>query len=120
MSRSELCPNGNVPDAGTGFSWAQLYLVHFIVYNMVMIRVNIHQAKTQLSRYLRRLAKGETILLCKRNTPVAELRPLPALRTRKRPIGLDKGKFVVPPEFFEPLPAGLLALFNGEETPPSS
>jgi len=79
-----------------------------------MIRINIHEAKTHLSRYLDRLAKGESIVLCKRNTPVAEIRPIPPPRKTRRPIGLDKGKFTVPPEFFEPLPPELLAAFNGQ------
>jgi antitoxin (DNA-binding transcriptional repressor) of toxin-antitoxin stability system len=42
-----------------------------------MIKLNIHEAKTHLSRYLSRLAKGETITLCKRNVPIAEIRPIP-------------------------------------------
>ena len=79
-----------------------------------MIKINIHEAKTHLSRYLARLAKGETIVLCNRNVPVAEIRPLPARRRTKRPIGLAKGSFTVPAEFFEPLPADLLAAFSGE------
>jgi prevent-host-death family protein len=69
-----------------------------------MIRINIHEAKTHLSRYLKRVLKGETILLCKRNVPIAEIRPVGAGRTSRRPIGLAKGQFVIPPEFFEPLP----------------
>ena len=77
-----------------------------------MIRLNIHEAKTHLSRYLPRLAKGEIILLCKRNVPIAEIRPLHPPRTRKRPIGLDKGKFKVPKEFFDPLPDELLRAFG--------
>ncbi len=77
-----------------------------------MIRLNIHEAKTHLSRYLPRLAKGEIILLCKRNVPIAEIRPLPPPRTKKRPIGLDKGKFTVPKEFFDPLPDELLRAFG--------
>lgn len=79
-----------------------------------MIKINIHEAKTHLSRYLARLAKGETIVLCNRNVPVAEIRPLPARRRTKRPIGLAKGSFTVPAEFFEPLPAELLSAFSGE------
>ncbi|MBK5102022.1 MAG: type II toxin-antitoxin system Phd/YefM family antitoxin [Desulfobacteraceae bacterium] len=79
-----------------------------------MIRVNIHEAKTHLSRYLKRLAKGETILLCKRNIPVAEIRPLPSNRKSPRPIGLAKGKFQIPPEFYEPLPPEILGSFYGE------
>ena len=80
-----------------------------------MIRLNIHEVKTHLSRYLAKLARGETILLCKRNIPIAEIRPLPKRRKGKRPIGLAKGEFKVPPEFFEPLPAELLDAFNGQE-----
>jgi len=80
-----------------------------------MIKLNIHEAKTHLSAYLERLAKGEIILLCKRNTPIAEIRPLPRHRTTRRPIGLDQGLFVVPPEFFDPLPEDLLAGFGGEK-----
>ena len=79
-----------------------------------MIRLNIHEAKTHLSRYLGKLARGETILLCKRNIPIAEIRPLPPQRKTKRPIGLAKGKFKVPPEFFEPLPAEMINAFHGD------
>jgi antitoxin (DNA-binding transcriptional repressor) of toxin-antitoxin stability system len=91
-----------------------LDLVHFIVYILIMIRLNIHEAKTHLSRYLKRLAKGEGILLCKRNIPIAEIRPVPPQEKTKRPIGLAKGKFEVPPEFFEPLPPDVIASFHGE------
>ena len=78
-----------------------------------MIRLNIHEAKTHLSAYLDRLARGETILLCKRNTPIAEIRPLPPPRTGRRPLGLAKGKFSVPKKFFEPLPSEVLKSFYG-------
>jgi len=91
-----------------------LDLVHFMVQNLVMIKLNIHEAKTHLSKYLSRLAKGETILLCKRNTPIAEIRPLPATPRKPRPIGLGKGTFAVPDSFFEPLPDELLDLFEGK------
>lgn len=69
-----------------------------------MIRINIHEAKTHLSRYLARLRAGESIIICNRNVPVAEIRPVRARRSGKRPIGLAKGRFTVPPAFFEPLP----------------
>jgi antitoxin (DNA-binding transcriptional repressor) of toxin-antitoxin stability system len=78
-----------------------------------MIRLNIHEAKTHLSRYLKRLAKGEHIVLCLRNVPIAEIRPLPARATKPRPIGLARGRFTVPPSFFEPLPDDLLKAFEG-------
>ena len=82
-----------------------------------MLRLNIHEAKTHLSRYLPALEQGETIVLCKRNVPMAEIRPLPKPRTQPRPTGLaaDRG-VALPPEFFEPLPAELLATFSGEDS----
>jgi antitoxin (DNA-binding transcriptional repressor) of toxin-antitoxin stability system len=80
-----------------------------------MIKLNVHEAKTHLSRYLERLERGETIILCRRNIPIAEIRPLPRPRRTKRPIGLAKGKFKVPPGFFEPLPAELIDAFHGQD-----
>jgi prevent-host-death family protein len=77
-----------------------------------MIKVNIHDAKTHLSEYLDRLAKGEIIILCKRNTPVAEIRPLPQARRTKRPVGLAKNKLKIPKSFFKPLPDELLDAFE--------
>ncbi|HEY3129794.1 MAG TPA: type II toxin-antitoxin system Phd/YefM family antitoxin [Acidobacteriota bacterium] len=79
-----------------------------------MIRLNIHEAKTHLSRYLNRLRPGEKILLCKRNVPIAEIRALPPSRKKKRPIGLAKGKIEIPKSFFAPLPEELLAYFEGD------
>lgn len=78
-----------------------------------MIKLNIHEAKTHLSKYLAKLKAGERILLCKRNQPVAEITPLPELPVRPRPIGLAKGQFTVPRSFFEPLPEELLRAFEG-------
>jgi prevent-host-death family protein len=79
-------------------------MIMFMIQYMVMIRINIHEAKAHLSRYLARLRAGESIIVCNRNVPVAELRPVPAHRTTKRPIGLAKPTFEVPPAFFAPLP----------------
>jgi antitoxin (DNA-binding transcriptional repressor) of toxin-antitoxin stability system len=79
-----------------------------------MIKLNVNEAKTHLSRYLPRLARGETIVLCKRNVPIAEIRPLPSSRDKKRPIGLAKGTASLPPSFFEPLPPEIEAAFNAE------
>jgi antitoxin (DNA-binding transcriptional repressor) of toxin-antitoxin stability system len=79
-----------------------------------MIRLNVHQAKTNLSKYLDRLAEGETILLCKRNTPVAEIRAVAPVRKTKRPIGLAKNKVKIMKSFFKPLPGELLDAFEGK------
>ena len=54
----------------------------------------MHEAKTHLSKYARRVKAGETILLCERNVPFAELRPLSESPedSRDRPLGMDQGK----------------------------
>jgi prevent-host-death family protein len=81
---------------------------------LVMIKVNVHEAKTHLSRYLDRVEAGETVTLCRNNKPIAEIRPIPKKPWRKPIWGMDKGKFELGPEFFEPLPDELLRAFNGE------
>ena len=78
-----------------------------------MMKLNIHEARTHLSRYLKHLEAGETILLYKHNVPIAEIRPLPQQRTTPRPLGTAKGKVNVQPEFFELLPEELLGAFEG-------
>ena len=78
-----------------------------------MIKINIHEAKTHLSHYLEEVERGETVLLCRRNQPIAELRPLPSYRRKPRTIGLAKGKFTVPASFFEELPEETVALYQG-------
>ena len=78
-----------------------------------MIKLNIHEAKTHLSRYLARLKPGDTIQICKRNTPIAELRALPVTPRKPRPIGLAKGMITIHPGFFDPLPDDIIAAFEG-------
>ncbi len=78
-----------------------------------MLKINIHQAKANLSRYLTAAAAGENVVICKRNVPVAELRALPRASTAPRPIGLARGSFELPPSFFEPLPDEVVHAFSG-------
>ena len=78
-----------------------------------MKKVNIHEVKARLSALIDRVAEGETLVICRRNVPVAELRPLPRARSRKRPIGLARGTFELPGAFFEPLPDDVVAGFEG-------
>ena len=79
-----------------------------------MKMVNMHDAKTHLSRYVAELAPGETLVLCNRNEPVAELRALAPKPLRKPRIGAAKGQIDVPDSFFDPLPDEILKAFNGE------
>ena len=81
-----------------------------------MIRINIAEAKTHLSRYLISVEDGETILLCRRNMPVVEIRPITKPPAEPRPVGIDRG-MTIPSSFFEPLPEDLLDVLGGKHTP---
>ncbi|MBI4887329.1 MAG: type II toxin-antitoxin system prevent-host-death family antitoxin [Acidobacteria bacterium] len=72
---------------------------------MVMSTVNIFEVKAKLSEYIERAARGERIVICRHNKPVAELRAVEHARTEPRPIGPLPGEptFDVAPSFFEPL-----------------
>ena len=78
--------------------------------------VNIHQAKTQLSRLIERVCAGEEIIIARGGKPVARLAPL--LKSAKpRTPGLLKGKIWVAKDFNAPLPDDLLDLFEGKSPP---
>lgn len=70
-----------------------------------MKTVNVHQAKTHLSRLLDRAHDGEEIVIAKSGKPYARL---VALQTRQpdRRSGTLKGAVEITKAFFEPLPAG--------------
>lgn len=92
-----------------------VYLVLLLVYYIAMKKVNMYDAKTHLSQHLATLGEGEVLLICKRNKPVAELRPIPKKRGGSRPIGLAKSVFRVPASFFELLPDEVIRTFRGED-----
>ena len=74
------------------------------------MEVNVHQAKTQLSQLLRRVAAGEEVIISRAGKPVARLVAVgpPAQRL----LGLDEGLFEVPEGFDAPLPDDVLADFE--------
>ena len=75
--------------------------------------VNIHEAKTHLSRLLQRVAEGEEVTIARAGVPVAKLVPV---ETKKdvRPLGIARGQIWVADDFDAPLPEDLLAAFEGE------
>ena len=75
-------------------------LVHRMDHHRSMATVNVHEAKTHLSRLLERVRAGEEIVIAKNGTPVARICPLEPLAPR-RP-GLLKGR--VDDAIFDPLP----------------
>jgi prevent-host-death family protein len=70
-----------------------------------MKTVNVHEAKTHLSRLLERVHAGEEITIAKGRQPYARLVPLPGRQPKREP-GTLKGFVEVGPAFFKPLPSG--------------
>ncbi|NEQ67550.1 MAG: type II toxin-antitoxin system Phd/YefM family antitoxin [Symploca sp. SIO2D2] len=78
-----------------------------------METVNIHQAKTNLSRLLSRVELGEEIVISNGGTPIAKLVPFRRSLERRSSLGQDQGKFTVPDDFNAPLPEDILVAFEG-------
>lgn len=62
----------------------------------------VHQAKTNLSKLLRKAARGEEVIIARGKTPVAKLVPLPNQK-KKRVPGRWKGKITYTPDAFAPM-----------------
>jgi prevent-host-death family protein len=89
-----------------------------VTYNRTMISLNINEIKTHFSSFLAKVSNGETVIVCKRNVPVAEIKPIATLPKKKRPIGLagkEYPDFEINDAFFDPLPNDIIAAFNGED-----
>ena len=73
--------------------------------------VNIHEAKTQLSRLLAQVEAGEEVVIARRGRPVARL--VRCQPMGKRQFGAMKGQIKITDAFFEPLPEEELKLWEG-------
>lgn len=76
-----------------------------------MATVNIHEAKTHLSRLLERVRQGEEIVVAKAGTPVAKLVPYAPAAAKPREPGSARGQIVIHDNFDDPLPDDLLDEF---------
>lgn len=76
------------------------------------VTVNIHEAKTHLSRLLSRVASGEQIVIARGGKPIAALVPLGAA-AQDRTFGSARGRVTVSEDFDAPLPEDLLKGFAG-------
>jgi prevent-host-death family protein len=75
-------------------------------------QINVHEAKTHLSRFIEAVEAGEEVVIAKAGKPVAKLVPI-RRTTRRRKLGLLDGKFKIPDDFNAPLPEDVLAEFTG-------
>lgn len=81
-----------------------------------MITVNIHEAKTHLSRLIERAAKGEPFIIAKAGKPLVKVVPLPAEEQGAHPrIGFLKGQIKVPDDFDTMGAEEIERLFHGEK-----
>lgn len=79
-----------------------------------MKQVNIHEAKTELSKLVERAEAGEEIVIARAGKPAAKLVPLTRSRGRRR-LGLLNGKFRIPDDFNRPLPVSVIRAFEGRK-----
>lgn len=85
-----------------------------------MPSANIHEVRENLAEYLAAAERGEEVLICRRNQPVARLVALPrAAPRRARPLGkaADAGA-ALPDAFWDPLPDDVLVAFGGDAADP--
>jgi prevent-host-death family protein len=76
----------------------------------VTITVNIHAAKTQLSRLLEQVEEGEEIVIARAGKPIARIVPLVPTRPKRR-LGILEGQYTVADNIDDPLPDDLLEEF---------
>jgi antitoxin (DNA-binding transcriptional repressor) of toxin-antitoxin stability system len=82
-----------------------------------MIKLNLNEVKTQISKYIEMVEAGEVIVVCKRNIPVAEIRSV-AKKEKKTPdLGWAKGAYKLPPNFSE-MPDEELSQWEGDLNDP--
>ncbi len=74
-------------------------------------QVNLHAAKTSLSRLVDEAVAGEQIVIAKAGKPMVRLVPV-ARKTRRRGFGADKGTIRISDDFDAPLPADVLRSFG--------
>jgi len=75
-------------------------------------QVNIHEAKTQLSRLIELTQTGQEFIIAKAGKPVARLTPIERGKPPRR-LGLLDGQIRVPDDFNAPLPEAVLDAFEG-------
>lgn len=77
----------------------------------MMLTINIHQAKTNLSKLVETVMHGEEVIIAKAGKPAARLVPMGVIKSRKP--GALKGKLTIANDFNKPLPDDILDAFEG-------
>ncbi len=77
-----------------------------------MTQLNVHQAKTHLSKALAWVQAGEEVIIAKNGRPLAKLVPVVERRKKPRPFGTAKGLIRIVGDWNDPLPASVLKSFE--------
>jgi prevent-host-death family protein len=88
-----------------------------MIYIQIMIKLNLNEVKTQFSKYIDLVESGQTVVVCKRNIPVAEIRPIEKSKKKTPELGWAEGAFNLPADFNE-LPEEDLIKWQGDENDP--
>ena len=87
-----------MPQAGES-----LNLAGSLAYDRVVIEIGIVGFKIRLSRCLDSIGKGATVIICRRDTPIAEIPPVSGPLTELHPVGIDRG-MTIPSCFLRAVP----------------
>lgn len=79
------------------------------------VTINIHEAKTHLSKLLQQVMLGEEVIIAKAGEPIAKLVPFQAKPVKRVP-GTAEGQLWIAPDFNAPLPPEILDAFEGKES----
>ena len=82
-----------------------------------MTRIDVAQLESNPGEYLAQVVQGETIVICKDQQPIAEMRPVMQPPQGPRPLGLGVGTAIIHPSFPEPLPDEIISSFYESELP---
>ena len=77
-----------------------------------MTTVNMHEAKSQLSKLVDLAHQGEDVIIARNGKPTARIVPIESEQRPLRPIGLHAGQVEIPDSFFDPLPDEIMKAFE--------
>jgi prevent-host-death family protein len=105
---------GAGPPAGSGLTRLRTKSIILPVARRGPTTVNVHEAKTHLSRLLARVEAGQEVVIARAGRPVARLVPV-GPSPPERTLGLDRGRVVIADDFDATLPEEVLRGFEGED-----
>lgn len=80
-----------------------------------MLKINMHEAKTQLSRLVERAVAGESFIIAKAGTPLVKVTRMDAPPTQRvKRLGFLKNQLTIPADFDQIATKEIVKLFEGQ------